>query len=69
MPGPGFQKCIRLLKELTVFAGGGGGNKPTTTVQSEPQGKGPSSMALGDREGFLAKWGGVGIFMLESGLG
>lgn len=40
-----------------------------TTVQSEPQGKGPSSMALGDREGFPGKWRGVGIFTLESGLG
>ena len=36
---------------------GGKINKPMATVQSEPQGKGPSSMVLGEREGFLEKAG------------
>lgn len=51
MPGPGFQKRIRLLKELSLA--GRKISKPMTTVQPEPQGKGPSPMALGVKEGFL----------------
>lgn len=51
MPGPGCQKCRRLLKELSLV--GTKISRPMTTVQPEPRGKGTYPMALEVREGFL----------------